>query len=295
MNQLLQAVVSSLVQGSLLAMITIGMTLVYGTLRVLNMAQGVMVMLGGFAAYTTLQRLEVPVWTTLVVAGLTTFLLGVASYFVAVRPLLGRSGIDFEMTGFISTFAAATIVTNVVLMVYGPRQKPLEPVVGGRVELTSTVSVTWHNLIVAAVATTSLVGLGLFMNRSRYGLAITAVAQNLEAATLVGIPARRVYAVTMGIAAALAGIAGVLLAPVYFVSPNAGDLPLLQALIVVIFAGLGSVRGTIYAAYIIGSIQSVVSIYWSATHALPFLYLVIVIVLAVRPNGIAGKPQEARL
>jgi branched-chain amino acid transport system permease protein len=99
----------------------------------------------------------------------------------------------------------------------------------------------------------------------------------------------------MGIAAAMAGVAGVLLAPVYFVSPNAGDLPLLQALIVVIFAGLGSVRGTIYAAFIIGGIQSVVSIYWSSTYALPVLYLVIVLVLSVRPYGIAGKPQEARL
>ena len=111
----------------------------------------------------------------------------------------------------------------------------------------------------------------------------------------MGIPARRVYAITMGIAGALAGIAGVLLAPVYFISPNAGDLPLLQALIVVIFAGLGSVKGTIYAAYIIGFIQAAVGIYWSTTYALPVLYLVILVVLTVRPYGLAGKPQEARL
>jgi branched-chain amino acid transport system permease protein len=99
----------------------------------------------------------------------------------------------------------------------------------------------------------------------------------------------------MGIAAALAGVAGVLLAPIYFVSPNSGDLPLLQALIVAIFAGLGSIRGTIIAAYVIGFIQAAVSIYWSATYSLPVLYAIILIVLVVRPYGIAGKPQEARL
>ena len=99
----------------------------------------------------------------------------------------------------------------------------------------------------------------------------------------------------MGIAAALAGIGGVLLAPSYFVSPNAGDLPLLQSLIVVIFAGLGSVKGTIYAAYIIGFIQSAVSIYWGTAYALPVLYVVILVVLVIRPYGLAGKPQEARL
>lgn len=295
MNQLVQALVSTITQGSLLAMIAIGMTLVYGTLRVLNMAHGVMVMLGGFAAYTTLERFDVPAWTTLITAALVCFVLGVLVYFVAVKRLVDRPGTDFEMTSFISTFAAATIVTNLALLVYGPRQKPFEALVGGRVQLTDNVSITWHNLMICAVAILSLIVLGLFLARSRYGLAITAVAQNHQAATLMGIPAQRTYALTMGIAAALAGVAGVLLAPIYFVSPNAGDLPLLQALIVVIFAGLGSVRGTIFAAFIIGAIQSVVSIYWSSTYALPVLYLVIVLVLSVRPYGIAGKPQEARL
>jgi branched-chain amino acid transport system permease protein len=294
-NELVQTIVSTLVQGSILALITIGMTLVYGTLRVLNMAQGVMVMLGGFAAYTTLQMAQVPLWLTLLVAAAVTFVLGVATYVIAVRPLLGRIGIDFEMTAFISTFAAATIVQNVILMVYGPRQKPFEPLLRGRIQLTDAVSITWHSLLMCVIAVAALSSLGAFLSRSRYGLAITAVAQNLDAARLMGIPARRVYAITMGIAAAFAGVAGVLLAPVYFISPNAGDLPLLQALIVVIFAGLGSVKGTIYAAYIIGFIQSAVGIYWSTTYALPVLYLVILVVLSVRPYGLAGKPQEARL
>lgn len=295
MNELLQTLVSTVVQGSMLALITIGMTLVYGTLRVLNMAQGVMVMVGGFAAYTFLQRSEWPVWSSLIVAALVTFVLGVAVYYLAVRPLLGRSGVDFEMTAFITTFAIATVVQNVVLLMYGPRQKPFDPLVDGQFDLTDQVSITYHSLFMAAIAIGALLLLGAFLSKSRYGLAITAVAQSLDAARLMGIPARRVYVVTMGIAAALAGLAGVLLAPLYFVYPNAGDLPLLQALIVVIFAGLGSVKGTIYAAYIIGFIQSAVSIYWSSTYALPVLYVVILIVLVIRPNGIAGKPQEARL
>jgi branched-chain amino acid transport system permease protein len=271
------------------------MTLVYGTLRVLNMAQGVMVMVGGFAAYTVVDGMGVSPWISLIVAALVTFLLGVLTYYMAVKPLLGRPGVDFEMTAFITTFAVATIVQNIVLMIYGPRQKPFDPLWPGGINLTSEVSITYHSIIMAVVAIGALVALGLFLSRSRYGLAITAVAQNLDAARLMGIPARRVYVVTMGIAAALAGIAGVLLAPLYFVYPNAGDLPLLQALIVVIFAGLGSVKGTIYASYIIGFLSSAVAIFWSSAFALPVLYIVILIVLVVRPNGIAGKPQEARL
>jgi branched-subunit amino acid ABC-type transport system permease component len=294
-NSLLQTLVSTLVQGSMLALITIGMTLVYGTLRVLNMAQGVMVMVGGFAAYSAVNNLGVSTWLSLLVAAVVTFFLGVLTYYLAVHPLLGRAGVDFEMTAFITTFAVATIVQNVVLLMYGPRQKPFDPLLDGRIDITSQVSITYHSLLMAVVAIAALVGLGLFLSRSRYGLAITAVAQNLDAARLMGIPARRVYVVTMGIAAALAGVAGVLLAPLYFVYPNAGDLPLLQALIVVIFAGLGSVKGTIYASYIIGFLSAAVALYWSSAYALPFLYVVILVVLVVRPNGIAGKPQEARL
>lgn len=295
MNTVLQTLVSTLVQGSILALISIGMTLVYGTLRVLNMAQGVLVMVGGFAAYTTVQRTGLSVWVGILAAALVTFALGVVTYQLAVRPLLGRVGVDFEMTAFITTFAVATIVQNIVMLVYGPRQKPFEPLLRGRIDLTSQVSITYHSLLMAVIAVGALTALGAFLARSRYGLAITAVAQNLDAARLMGIPTRRTYVVTLGIAAALAGIAGVLLAPLYFVYPNSGDLPLLQALIVVIFAGLGSVRGTIYASYIIGFIGSAVAIYWQSAYSLPVLYLTILVVLVIRPNGIAGKPQEARL
>lgn len=295
MNLVLQTLVSTVVQGSILALMTIGMTLVYGTLRVLNMAQGVMVMAGGMAAWVFFAQFGVPVWLSLAGAAAVTFGLGVLTYFAGVRPLLGRIGTDFEMTAFISTFAIATIIQSVVLAVFGPRQKDFPELLDGQLMLSSEVSITFHSLLMAAVAVGALLVLGAFLTRSRYGLAITAVAQNIDAARLMGIPARRVYVITMGIASALAGIAGVLLAPVYFVYPNAGELPLLQALIVAIFAGLGSVRGTIIAAYVIGFVQSAVSIFWSSTYALPVLYIVILVVLVVRPYGIAGKPQEARL
>ncbi|CAG7610840.1 High-affinity branched-chain amino acid transport system permease protein LivH [Leucobacter soli] len=295
MNLVLQTIVSTIVQGSLLALITIGMSLVYGTLRVLNMAQGVMVMVGAVAAYMTVDTLGVSPWVSIIAAVLVTALLGMLSYGVGISRLIGRAGVDFEMTAFISTFAIASIVQNIVQLINGPRQKDFPVLLDGRITLTAGVSITWHQILTAVIAIAALGLLGLFLTKSRYGLAIVAVAQNLDAARLMGIPARRAYVLTMGLAAGLAGLAGVLLAPVYFVSPTMGDLPLLQALIVAIFAGLGSTKGTIIAAYIIGFVQAAVSIFWTSTYALPVLYALIVVVLIVRPYGIAGKPQEARL
>jgi branched-chain amino acid transport system permease protein len=184
---------------------------------------------------------------------------------------------------------------NLILIGYGPRQKPFPPLLEGSISLSDSVSISYHQILIGVVGIVSLTLLGLFLSRSRYGLAITAVSQNLDAARLSGIPVSRAYIVTMGLAGSLAGLAGVLLAPIYFVSPNAGDLPLLQALIIVIFAGLGSVKGTLYAAYVIGFVSSAVGIFISSTYALPVLYTVIVALLIVRPNGIAGRPQEVRL
>src|SRR6266568_3181205 len=191
--------VTTIILGSIYGLVAIGMTLIYGTLRILDMSQGSMVMVGSFIG-----------WGILVVAG-------------------------------------------------------------------------WNPI------------LGILLARTRWGMAIRAVAQNLDAARLMGVPVGKLYPLTMGLASALAGIAGVFLGGLYFAYPQAGDLPLLEALIVVIFGGLGSLPGTVYAAYAIGLIQATAEVIVGTTWSLPILYGVILLVLVVRPYGLLGKPSEARL
>jgi branched-subunit amino acid ABC-type transport system permease component len=291
----IQAVVSGLVMGSIYALMTVGMTLIYGTLRTLNMALGAMVMIGGYAAWVLFDALGWGPFAGIVAAAIVTFVFGVLIQQVAVRPLIGRSGFDFEMTAFISTFALAIVLSNLALRLYGARNQAVPPVVRGRLQLMDGVSVSYHSLVLAAVAVGALIALGVFLSKTRYGLGISAVAQQLDAARLMGIPVNRVYNLTMGVSSALAGVAGVLLASVFFVSPNSGDLPLLKALIVAIFGGLGSVRGTIAAAYIIGLLEALISLYLGVKWSLPLLFVVIIVVLLIRPTGLYGKPEEARL
>jgi branched-chain amino acid transport system permease protein len=295
MSAFLQAVVSGLVIGSIYAVMTVGMTLIYGTLRTLNMTQGAMVMIGGYVAWTVFDGFGWgPILGGVAAAGVG-FAFGVAIQQAAIRPLIGRRGVDFEMTAFISTFAVAIVLSNVALRIYGARSKAVPPVIHGRLHLLEGISVSWHSVVVGGIAVGTLLALGAFLSKTRYGLAISAVAQQLDAARLMGIPAQRVYNLTMGVSSALAAIAGVLLASIFFVSPNAGDLPLLKALIVAIFGGLGSVRGTILAAYIIGLAEALVSLYFGVKWSLPLLFLSIMIVMLVRPTGLLGKPEEARL
>lgn len=295
MSAFVQAVVSGFVTGSIYALMTVGMTLIYGTLRTLNMAHGSMIMVGGYVAWMVFDSFGLGPLVGMVAAAVVAFVLGIVIQQAAVRPLIGRHGFDFEMTAFISTFAVTIVLSNLALEIYGARSKAVPPVIHGRLHLIEGVSVSSHSLVMAGVAIATLLGLGAYLSKTRYGLAISAVAQQLDAARLMGIPVQRVYNLTMGVSSALAAIAGVLLASVLFVSPNAGDLPLLKALIVAIFGGLGSVRGTIVAAYIIGLVEALVSLYLGVKWSLPVLFLSIMIVMLIRPTGLLGKPEEARL
>ncbi len=295
MTDLISILVSTVVLGSIYGLVAIGMTLIYGILRVLDMSQGSMVMVGGFIGWAIMTSAGLSPLLAIVAAFAGTFVLGVVTQLISVQPLLGKRGIDFEMITFITTFAVAIIIANVALQIAGPAQRNVPPLVDGAVELYDGVSLTYQAMIMSGVAIALMAGLGVYLTRSRYGIAIRAVAQDLDAARLMGVPIRRVFPLVMGFASALAGVAGVVLAAQYFASPSAGEQPLLIALIVVIFGGLGSLPGAILAAYAIGLIQATASTLVGTTWSLPILYGVILLLLVIRPQGLLGRAAEVRL
>jgi branched-chain amino acid transport system permease protein len=288
--------VTTVVLGSIYGLVAIGMTLIYGTLRILDMSQGSMVMTGSFVAWAVLVVAGWNPVAAIALAFAATFVLGTFTQLISVQPLMKRrDAIDFEMVTFITTFAVAMVFTNLALEIFGPYQRNVTPVVNGGINVYHGVNLSYQSLLMAVVSIALMAGLGLFLARTRWGMAIRAVAQNLDAARLMGVPVGKLYPLTMGLASALAGIAGVFLGGLYFAYPQAGDLPLLEALIVVIFGGLGSLPGTVYAAYAIGLIQATAEVLVGTTWSLPILYGVILLVLIVRPYGLLGKPSEARL
>lgn len=288
--------VTTVVLGSIYGLVAIGMTLIYGTLRILDMSQGSMVMAGSFVGWAVLVTAGWNPVAAIALAFAATFLLGTFTQLISVQPLMKRrDAIDFEMVTFITTFAVAMVFTNLALEIFGPYQRDVTPVVNGGINVYHGVNLSYQSLLMAVVSIALMAGLGVFLTRTRWGMAIRAVAQHLDAARLMGVPVGKLYPLTMGLASALAGIAGVFLGGLYFAYPQAGDLPLLEALIVVIFGGLGSLPGTVYAAYAIGLIQATAEVLVGTTWSLPILYGVILLVLIVRPYGLLGKPSEARL
>jgi branched-subunit amino acid ABC-type transport system permease component len=294
-TDLVSILVSTVVLGSIYGLVAIGMTLIYGILRVLDMSQGSMVMVGGFVGWAVMTSAGLSPVVAIVAAFAATFALGVLTQLVSVQPLLGRRGVDFEMITFITTFAVAIVIANVALQIAGPAQRNVPPLVDGGVEVYDGVNLSYQSMIMAGVSIAIIAAFGLYLQRSRYGIAIRAVAQDIDAARLQGVPIRWVFPLVMGFASSLAGIAGVFLAAQFFASPGAGDQPLLIALIVVVFGGLGSLPGAIAAAYVIGLVQATASTLVGTTWSLPILYGVILLVLVVRPQGLLGRPMEVRL
>jgi branched-chain amino acid transport system permease protein len=287
---------NGLVYGSIFGLVAIGMTLIYGTLRILDMSQGSMVMAGSYVGWWALATHGFNPVIALVAAFVLTFILGTVTELISVQPLLGRGKeVDLEMVTFITTFAVAILITNVALQHFGPFQKNVPPIVSGDLKLVSGVRISYHELTMAGVSVVLMSALGLFLARTRWGLAIRAVAQDLDASRSLGVPVTRLYPLTMGLASALAGVGGVFLGALYFASPTAGDLPLLEALIVVVLGGLGSLSGTLYAAYLVGLMQAFCEVEIGTTWTLTVLYAAILAILLVRPNGLKGSPSEARL
>jgi len=281
-------IVAGLVSGSIYALIASGLSLVWGALGVFNFAHGALLMVGAFAAWWISDPAGLGLGLFAGIAGSMIFMVaaGAVLYLLLVRPWIGTPAV--ELTVIMTTVAGAMFLENLALYTFGARLKALDQVVTGTVTIFGT-AMQAQNLLVIILAPALLGALALFLKFSKHGLAIRAIAQNDEAARLLGIRVEVTYLVTFAVSALLAGVAGVMIGGLFNITPSMGNDPLLRAFLVVVFGGLGSLPGTIIAAYLIGLIEAAssyyIGIYWTPVA----LFTVLIVILLVRPNGLLGR------
>jgi len=281
-------IVAGLVSGSIYALIASGLSLVWGALGVFNFAHGALLMVGAFAAWWISDPAGLGLGLFAGIIGSMIFMIaaGAALYLLLVRPWVGTAAV--ELTVIMTTVAGAMFLENLALYVFGARLKALDQVVTGTVTIFGT-AMQAQNLLVIILAPLLLGALALFLKFSKHGLAIRAIAQNDEAARLLGIRVQVTYLLTFAVSALLAGIAGVMIGGLFNITPSMGNDPLLRAFLVVVLGGLGSLPGTIIAAYLIGLIEAAssyyIGIYWTPVA----LFSVLIVILLVRPNGLLGR------
>lgn len=291
-TQVVQAVWGGMLFGSVYGLMALGLTLVWGAVRLLNLAHGAIFVVAAYVAYWTVATLHAPILIALPIGVLAAAIFAYLMHLFFIRPVLGKPG--FDNATLMATVGISISVQAAALLIFNPEYKVIPPLVKGSNNLAG-VQITNQGLLVIGVSLALFAIVYLFLTYTRQGLAIRAVSQQMEAASLMAIPVVRTYAIVIAISGALAGIAGVLLSPFFFLNPSSGFNPMIQALIVTIFGGLGSIRGALVAGYVLGVFESFVEVYYGVAWALPGVFMLIIVMLIVRPNGLFGIGDVRRL
>jgi len=299
------AVLEGAVLAAVLALMAVGLSLVFGVMRVVNVAHGEFFMLGAVLAWWVTSVVGGPPALAFIAALLIAPLAVGSLAVVADITILKRLKYDPERT-IVATIGLLYIIQQVTLMTYGPNARPVAPPFNTRIALPWYewvdggfqqvwpwgLSITSYKLFVIVAAVVVLLAIRLMMTRTKVGLLMRASQLDSETAQAFGIPVERVYAMVFGIGTGLAALAGVLIVPIQQAHYLMGGDALLLSFIVVIIGGLGSMGGTIVAAIFIGLSDGIISVMFSPTLAKIIATLVVAFVLVFRPQGLFGKATQ---
>jgi len=284
---LIAGLINGVAIGSVYAIIALGLTLVFGVTRTYNFAHGSFITWGAYIVFF------LPVWLNIELSYPMRFAIFIPIMFlfgwifekIVIRPI--RQAENWLILVMITTLAATLILNSSALVLFGPLHKSLPPLIEGTIDLGGFVIAT-NDLMILLISTGIITALSAFLKYTRHGTAMRAVAQDLTGSKMVGIYVDKTFGYSLGISAVLAGIAGVLIAPKYHISPMGGWLPFVKSFIIVFLGGLGSFKGTVMAAYILGITESVVMMYISPVWVMPVWFVLLITILIVRPKGLFG-------
>ncbi len=270
--------------GSIYALIAMGVAMIYGVLNVPDFSLGAKAMLGGYVAFFLTATLHQSYGVALLGGMLVLAVLGAVVERLVFRPLANAPAIN----GFISAFGLLLVFENFALVAFGSNyRRILSPFDRQSVHILGA-SLTMQRLLVVLVAVAVMLGLHLFLRHTATGTAIRAVAQNRRGALLCGIHTERIAAITMAIGSALAGVAGALVGPIAMVYPSMGEGLIVKAFVITILGGMGSIVGAIVGGYILGLVEALGAMYVSVDYKDAFAFALLIVVLAVRPQGLFG-------
>jgi branched-subunit amino acid ABC-type transport system permease component len=280
---LLPQLLHGLVFGAALGLVALGLTVIFGLLGVMNFAHGELYMLGAYAGIVVIDITR-SFWIALLVAPLLVGAVGALTEVTTLRPLYRRE----PLYGLILTFGLALVFREGVRQVWGGDMRRILPPVTGS---TPLLGMTYPNyrLFLLAMASLLLVGIWLFFTRTRAGILVRAAVQDAEMLDGLGVNVPRLFTFTFAGSAALAALAGLLLAPVFTVYPQMGVELILLAFIVVILGGMGSMGGSVIAAFVIGVAQSVLTLWMNPQRVAIAIFGIMILVLIVRPRGFFGR------
>ena len=284
-REIYQAIVDGILVGGVYALMAVGLTLIFGVLDIINIAQGVMVVLGAYLSYELAARLHLDLFLGLLVTVPAMFVIGVVIQWAFIRPLRGRE--RTSMTLLVS-YAVALIIEGILYQSFGADDRQLSAWY-----VTSTVHVfgfylPYIYLFGFALALVLVAALYTLLYRTGFGRSVRATMQDETAARLVGINISRVAAITFGIGVAVTAVGGMVYGATNSFNPNSGYDLISRLLAIIILGGLGSIGGALVASVFMITLESIVDI-WYPTWAIVVFYAALVLVLLIHPSGFFGR------
>jgi branched-chain amino acid transport system permease protein len=286
---ILQLIINGIALGALYALVTLGFVFVINATGAVNFAQGELVMAGGYAA-VVLQPVISAGPLILVAVAVIMFFVGLALALVAYFPLMRRP----PATVFISTILCGIFLQSLFVVVFGPEARAGPPLFTSSLVRFGPIEISQQSAGIVLVAAILILLQFVVFSRTQIGRKLRATTQDREMAQAIGIPALRMIAITFGIGASLAGVAGALLANQYFVWPTGGITLTVLAYMAVVIGGWGNIPGAVIGAMLIALFQVVVASFVSYTAATILLYLMVLWVFIVRPQGLFGEHAPRR-
>lgn len=292
-RQLFEAVIDGILSGGVYALMAAGLTLIFGVLDIINIAQGILVVLAAYLSYVLSVHLHIDLFAGLLITVPAMFVIGVAIQLLFIRPLRGRERVSMSL---LASYAVAIILEGILYIAFGTGTVQLNAwyvqsgikIIGGATPYyLPDIYLMGFGLAVAAVA-----AIYLFLYRTKLGRSVRATMQDQTAAALIGIDVSRVAAVTFGIGVAATAAGGMVFGALNSFNANSGYDLISRLLAIVILGGLGSIGGALAAAVFMITVESLVDI-WNPSWSVVVFYAALVVVLTFRPTGLFGR-REAR-
>lgn len=287
---LIQAIISGLMIGGIYALISMGLNLILGVVRIVNFAHGEFVMIAMYLSYLLYATAGLDPYASAIIVIILLFAIGMLTQKFLIEPILDTPA----TTKIFVTLGLSIALQNLALMIFNANHRTVKTPYQGKLVKFGDIAVTVPSFIAFVTTIVIVILLYLFLQKTMVGKAIRAVAMQREAAYLVGIDVRRIYILAFGIGLALVGLAGAMLMPIYAVYPTLGTTFVLIAFVVVVLGGLGSMFGAFLGGLFIGVVEALSGVLISPGLKEAIYFIIFILVLLVRPSGIfsRGKGSE---
>lgn len=287
-----QQLINGVALGSIYALVSLGYTMVYGTIRLINFAHGDIFMMGAFVGYYLITVLQMNVFLAMCISVLFCAILGVLIERIAYKPLRNST----RVAALITAIGVSYLLQNIIIYFVGPEVKAFPSVIPTQIFRVFGLVINSKQILVVAITLILMVLLQVIVRHTKMGKAMRAVAVDAEAAQLMGINVDRVISFTFALGSGLAGFAGVLVGINYnSIAPTMGTAYGMKAFIAAVVGGVGSIPGAMVGGYLIGLLETIVTFLGWSSYRDAAVYVLLIIILLVLPSGLFGKNEKEKV